>query len=256
MLLPSLCAGKDGHLTPTCDEPISGAMRTLQAQIVFFLVTCGTSLGIGLGLVCGAAATAHAAPVRGFLVVQPDLVRIRLLSPDSHETPKTESIPVAADLGTLSALLKLHSGDFIIAIGEMIDQDGQPGTEAVLIQGIESVGLQNLIGSWRTRRGDVLHFEDFSRASLYSMNHPRSASTLTPFKKLRYTLAPESGNGYSIFLVESGMETRRSVYVGRIELSSTISTPTTRRAFKLDILDPSSGQIAETFNFKRLQSLR
>lgn len=197
---------------------------------------------------------AHAGTIRGFLVVQPDAVRIRPLSNSSIRPP---ALPVEADLNTLGSLLSLRSGDFVVATGDMIDRDGRPGAEAVLIQGIESVGLQNLIGSWRTARWDVIRFEDFSRASLYSHTQRRDTHTssvrptgLAKLKELRYTLAPERANGYSIFLVESGSRTPGPVYVGRLELSA--PGHAAKQEIKLDILDPSSGQVSESFLFTRL----
>ncbi|MBL7689825.1 MAG: hypothetical protein JNJ49_17450 [Bdellovibrionaceae bacterium] len=207
------------------------------------------------GLVGMASPTvAHAATIRGFLIVQPDSVRIRPLSNSSIRPP---ALPVEADLNTLGSLLSLRSGDFVVATGEMIDRDSRPGAEAVLIQGIESVGLQNLIGSWRTARWDVIRFEDFSRASLYSQTQHRdtSASSARPtglakLKELRYTLAPERANGYSIFLVESSSRKPGPVYVGRLELSA--PGHAAKQEIKLDILDPSSGQVSESFHFTRL----
>lgn len=224
-------------------------MQTLRKALLILLVSF-----VGLLL----PTVTLAGTVRGFLIVQSNSVRIRPLSKSSIRPP---TIPVEADLNTLGLLLQLRSGDFVVAAGELIDRDHRPGPEVALIQGIESVGLQNLIGSWRTARWDIIRFEDFSRASLYSKNRPGDAHSSTPptgslakLKELRYTLAPERANGYSIFLVESGAGSPGPVYVGRLELSSSVRT--TKPEIKLDILDPSSGQVSESFHFTRLPGPR
>jgi hypothetical protein len=112
---------------------------------------------------------------------------------------------------------------------------------------IESVGLSDLLGMWRSPGWQVVKFENYNSMSLYRPKFLKSKTgsnlmSFAKFKDLSYTLAPETGSSFSIFLAEKQANpvARASVYVGRIHLAKDLVT--------LEIYDPRNGKILETLS--------
>lgn len=189
------------------------------------------------------ASVARADSLRGFITIQGTQI---LLMPVSNMTPVLpKPIPVQTTLGIRASLLDLKSGDFIVAAGRLEDFDHDGVFENVTIQAIESVGLQDLIGTWRSEKWEVIRFEDFTRISLYRPRfHPQRHLNLAKLKELNYTLAPGLGSSYSIFLVEKRASGPAPIYVGR--LSRKLGPK--GLILELEILDPSTGEVSEVLS--------
>jgi hypothetical protein len=111
----------------------------------------------------------------------------------------------------------------------------------VRLDAIESLGLRELLGSWRTDRWEVYEFRDFSRMNLYVPTQSSSGQRI-PLSKAReynYVLAPEQGARYSIFLSDD-----RSVTVGSIEVKE--------NKINFTVYDSKTGEISENISLSPL----
>ena len=141
----------------------------------------------------------------------------------------------------------MKTGDFAVLNGELIDTDGDGLSDQVEVNAVESVGLNELIGSWRSAMWEVIRFDDFNHMSLF---RPKSRVSkaghkvgLAKLRELNYTLAPDRGLAYSIFLAEKAEPSKvglAPVYVGRLEVRP--------RALKLEIIDPKTGVSSEVLS--------
>ncbi|CAN5528744.1 hypothetical protein BH10BDE1_BH10BDE1_15330 [soil metagenome] len=176
----------------------------------------------------------------------------------------SRELPVTAAISVRTALLDLKTDDFVVVSGSLIDIDHDDRPDEVQVEGIESVGLRSVLGTWRSDKWEVVRFEDFTRMSLYrpkagsglasalGINFHLEMSLLNPLtslkrlgfsklKDLNYTLAPERGSAYSIFLVEKKPGGGPApVYVGRLEVQD--------RALKLEIYNPKTGESSEVLS--------
>ncbi len=124
------------------------------------------------------------------------------------------------------ALTELQNGDFLVGTGTT-----QAGCTALKLESIDLVGLKNLLGAWRTAEWDVYDFKDFNNLLLYSLAPPNATMTATmtatmsapfgPTRYLSYTLAPEHGKRWSIFMAD-----KQDVHIGTIEMTDTAVTLT------------------------------
>lgn len=215
---------------------------------------------IATGAVFGPAC-ALADSIRGFVQIQNSQV---FFQPVIDGKPLTEkALPIATTIGIRTSLLDLRSGDYVVVSGRLIDTDRDGITDEVSVQAIESVGLNSLIGTWRSAKWEVVRFEDFSRMSLYrprfrlsatpsstGLNPVTSASlnpsrmSLSKLKDLNYSLAPEQGSIYSIFLVEKKITGPAPVYVGRLHVKESEK----EKRLTLEIFDPKTGESAEVLS--------
>ncbi len=198
-----------------------------------------------------------ATSIRGFLSVREAQVFFRPVAMRS-----VGELPIETSIANRTKLLNLKSGDFVVVSGALsdIDRDGTP--DKVAIEAIESVGLRDILGTWRSPTWEVVRFENFSRMSLYKPPS-RFTGTMTiaadrllsapmaqlkrlgfsKFRDMHYTLAPEQGSTYSIFLVENTNGLGRApIFVGRLEVQ--------KRALKLEIYDSRSGRSSEVLSLK------
>jgi len=179
-------------------------VRSLIAiQLILGQLILGT-LGSLSWLFPSPAVAAGPKSVRGFVHTEP--------SGELYLTVRTSSVPlkiVPVGLTLLGDLSKLRDGDFIIGSGTL-----NANEKTVLLEAIESVGLQEVLGIWRADNWDVFEFRDFSRLNLYRPTaDPGRAIRLAKIHELSYVLAPERGDSYSIFLSDD-----RSVQVGTLKV--------------------------------------
>ena len=173
--------------------------------------------------------------------------------PTSHhiaQNPTTlinpKPLSISTSLAIRTSLLDLKSGDFVVVSGELADKNLDGIYDEVVVDAIESVGLNQLIGSWRSSKWDVVRFEDFNSLSLYrpKFSGPQTVGTradLAKLKDLSYTLAPERGSSYSIFLAEkNSLSIPAPVYVGHLEVRAD--------SLKLEIFDPKTGSSSEVLS--------
>lgn len=122
-------------------------------------------------------------------------------------------------------LQNLKLGDFLAARGYLDDE-----TSEARIDSIETVGLRELIGPWQGGATRIYEFEDFSRLNLY---------VDSKLKEMNYTVAPEPGGRYSIFMSDN-----RSVQIGFLEFQP--------HGIKLTVLDPKTGRVSENISLSPL----
>ncbi len=190
---------------------------------------------------------ASADSIRGFILIES--MQVYLLPLPKQTEAKRLSVSTSFQLR--STLLDLKTGDYVVLDGKLSDSDLDGRTDEVVVDGIESVGLSDLIGTWRSPKWQVVHFENFNSMTLYRPTFSSSSKShgyidLAKFKDLSYSLAPEMGSSYSIFLVEkqATLGTRGAVYVGRLQLQS----EATRTALTLEIFDPKTGKSNEVIS--------
>lgn len=172
-------------------------------SLVAIQLTLGI-LGSFASLLSSPAIAATPKSVRGFVHTEP--------SGELYLTMRTSSVPlkiVPVGLILLGDLSKLRDGDFIIGSGTL-----NASEKTVLLEAIESVGLQEILGIWRADNRDVFEFRDFNRLNLYRPTaNPSHMISLAKIHELSYVLAPERGDSYSIFLSDD-----RSVQVGTLKV--------------------------------------
>ncbi len=216
------------------------------ADLIALLRTCVSLPFVLLLLIVGQVSTAAADSIRGFILIES--MQVYLLPLPKQTDAKRLSVSTSFQLR--SSLLDLKTGDYVVLDGKLSDSDRDGQTDEVVVDGIESVGLSDLIGTWRSPKWQVVHFENFNSLTLYRPKFPAPARQsgfvdLTKFKDLSYSLAPELGTSYSIFLVEkhAASGTRGAVYVGRLKLQNEAVTTLT-----LEIFDPKTGKSNEVIS--------
>jgi hypothetical protein len=140
------------------------------------------------------------------------------------------------DSGIENDMRKLRMGDYISGKGEF-----DASLQVVSLVTIEFVGLHKLLGRWENHESDIFDFKNFSQLDLYLAAHSGLSLATQPSRRLRYTLAPDSGSGWSILMVDSFAENAsHSIEVGNLSLY--------RGKLQIDIFDAKTGQIKRTIH--------
>ena len=116
-------------------------------------------------------------------------------------------------------LYNLKSGDYLVARGTVTGSTAS-------IDSIESLGLQALVGSWTTENLEVYEFRDFTRLNLYLPD--QTSDEIVKAGEFNYSLAPDSGSRYQLFLSSS-----QTVTVGSLEFR--------KNHLVLTVIDPATG---------------
>jgi hypothetical protein len=183
---------------------------------------------IFLGLAFVAAESAQAQSIRGFIRTDSD--GVVYLDVSANEPPYR----IEASPQTERDIRNLKLGDFLVARGSL------DKTESVAhVDVIETVGLRGLIGPWQSRSKKVYEFQDFSRLNLYRELRDATGVTLSKFKQLNYSVAPEAGGRYSIFMSDN-----RSVQIGFLDFQA--------RGIQLTVIDPKTGRVSENISLSPL----
>lgn len=180
------------------------------------------------------AETAFADVIRGTLSRSAQGSDIYLTLKDTTETLRIS--PGSPQLA--SELARLSNGDTVTGSGWIrLDEQGQ---RFIRLDAIESVGLQEVLGVWKSDRWEVFEFQNFSRLNLYvpTQNDSRPM-TLAKTREFTYILAPERGSTYSIFLSDN-----TSIHVGSLEVSS--------RQLNLIVFDSQTGHPSENISLSPL----
>lgn len=150
-----------------------------------------------------------------------------------------EPLKVVAHPSILSDLRKLSSGDFVVGRGTI-----QVQQKTARLESIETLGLRQLLGSWKSSRWEVYEFRDFNRMTLYiPAVRNYSLAIAVPLKKAQefsYFLAPEQDNRYSIFL----MAEDKTITTGSIEVQD--------GRIQLSVIDSQTGEIRENISLSPL----
>jgi hypothetical protein len=134
-------------------------------------------------------------------------------------------------------LIKLKDGDLLVGSGSLLSS-----VNAFQLDAIESVGLQELLGRWKTTGSEVFEFQDFSRLTLYELRSNFFAGSRVSLSKKRdysYVLAPERSGNFSIFLSDD-----QNVHVGTLELAS--------GKVVITVFDQNTGAVAESITLSPL----
>jgi hypothetical protein len=162
----------------------------------------------------------------GFLKNQSATEDLRLIVKESKEPLKILAQPYL-----LSSLRSLRDGNLIVASGRM-----DLATQAVRIDAIQTLGLQELIGTWQSSRWEIFEFRDFSRLNLYMpMEKDNGSIGISHSHSLAYTITPESGDRYSIFISD-----QKKIMLGTLRLHE--------KKLELAVYDSDSGKIAENIS--------
>ena len=177
-------------------------------------------LGIILVLLTGSLT--YAGSISGFILVHQDQVSLVEIS-----TNQTYPVRITK-VETLDSLKKMKNMDFIQGQGEIINNE-------VLLDSIDFVGLQKLLGLWASNTNSFLDFKDFSKVvsyqAVFDMQLPRTS--------LHYSIAPSSGTDWKIFFTDSS-----AVLLASLVLVDQKAT--------LKFYDLASGQITKTVELTRV----
>lgn len=133
-------------------------------------------------------------------------------------------------------LLKLKPGDVVIG-NASVDWTNQRAT----LHALDTVGLKDVIGLWRTAKSHLFEFRDFQNLNFYVLTDSPSSTwhSTAPARRFQYTLAPDLGKPtWSIFMAD-----RISVQIGSLRIQ--------QNRMILTIYNNDTGEVAERFELKR-----
>jgi hypothetical protein len=185
-------------------------------------------------------------------------IRVRPLTGNrfSSTVSHAKGLPIETSLMIRESLATLQAGDFVVLSGQYHDHDRNGTVDSIFVNGIESVGLKRLIRAWKSKKWDVMQFENFSRMILYRPESTAGAAVPLRFQKLKelnYTLAPDQGSDYSILMVEtppslptSAVPSRPAhpVFAGKLTVE--------KDSLRIELFDTKSGLTAEVYSLSPL----
>jgi len=174
---------------------------------------------------------AMASPIQGTVHVGVDRV-LNLVINNKNFAIKSQSVAVAQDLS------RVGEGDLIVAEGYY-----SLASQIVYINSIDWVGLNRLLGHWRTDDWKVIEFKNYTQLYLYNTslsNVKEFSPTVTESTRhdIQYRVTPGTGNYWSLLL--SG---DRHVYIGELLLFD--------KTIALRIYD-DSGKFLKQLNLSRV----
>lgn len=193
--------------------------------------------------------------VRGFLSMDTRSVetifRLRLLLADGKTTPP---LPVRTSVPVRETLLGLSAGDFVIASGEALDEDGNGRPDLVRVDAIDSVGLAQILGLWKSPSWQIVDIRDFNRIHLYDPEPGPSASAPPPrfrqTRTLRYSLRPDRNGEYSVFIIEDTLPSPKHLTPVRVGTLRVFNQGT---SLEIHIFDPRTGARLETISLTAME---
>jgi hypothetical protein len=152
-------------------------------------------------------------------------------SPIYIATGSQTSFQADAKSDILALLHRLRTGDQITAQGS-ISSDGKK----LVIDSVDRVGLQELLGAWRSSRWEIFEFRDFTSLNLYVPTVvDEGSASLVRTHSLKYVITPEQNDRYSIFMSDN-----MNVRMGFLEVTANKLT--------LTVTDPKTGQVSENIS--------
>lgn len=189
------------HLSP--DLYILRAMKKL--SIIFFQVFCQ---------ILGRATPRMSAVVIFVLIGETALASsfLGILKNDSVSAPLQLTLMEPAGLVVtidakpelIASLRRLKTGDPVSATGRL------NGDQTIfLMDSLERVGLQDILGSWQSPQKEIFEFMTFSQLNVYVVAESADGGThLAHTKTLQYALTPEKDNRFSMFMTNPSGEVR------------------------------------------------
>lgn len=151
--------------------------------------------------------------------------------------PEPRPYPLQATSAALNSdLRRLSTGDLIIGTGviERVAPGAVNGMRhgRVILNAIDTVGLKQILGHWRTPKWQVFEFRDFHHLNLYRA--PSASTRSIAPHQMTYTLAPAGGdpNLWSIFMAD-----KKGIHIGSLAIGE--------KSLRLTLFDPESGQVKE-----------
>lgn len=210
------------------------------------------SLALASISLIASGAPAQAESIRALVVKTASETRLNPLV--KGQPLSRRGLPIETTFALREALNALNSGDFVIVSGTLLDLNRNRKPDHVRVQGIESVGLQRLLGVWRTANWDVFNFESFEKLTLYKYHRVGRAAhemRLSHLKDMSYSLSPDRGSVYSIFMVEAPhpqLGRGGQVFLGSLELQSQAGTP----VLQLSLIDSKTGRVSEILSLSQV----
>ena len=199
-----------------------------------------------------AVSPSHAESVRALVVKTATETRLNPIG--KAQGTSRRGLPIETTFPVRQALDELTSGDFVIVSGRLVDLNRDQRPDQIHVTGIESVGLKRLLGVWRTANWDVFNFESFEKLTLYKLQRTRSTTRemrLSHLKDMSYSLSPDRGSIYSIFIVEAPrpqLGRSGAVFVGSLELQTQSGEP----VLQLTLIDGKTGQVSEVLSLSQV----
>ena len=157
-----------------------------------------------------------------------------------HINPGDRLIPLkATNALDASAIRRLESGDFITGQGQLTRNEAR-------LETLYFVGLQRLLGLWRSREAEVFEFRTYEDLRLYWPLDPKATLGGTPVrvKTYSYNVSPSSESHWAMLLVDAD-----SVEIARLYFKN--EGEATGRIF-VDLLDRNTGQIKHSFQLTQI----
>lgn len=199
--------------------------------MTIILKICKTSLlllGVTALTLLASAGSANAASVTGTIVndgKNPLQLRIKDLA---------EPIAVEAQLTLLAYLCRFRTGDWVSVQGTI-----SADKKKIKIDMVDRVGLQELLGAWRSSRWEIFEFADYDRLNLYIPKSGGSGSiSISRLRSLKYVVTPDQNNRYSIFISDDSDVKMGFLQIGDNQLTLTLTDSKTGRETENISLSP------------------
>jgi hypothetical protein len=169
----------------------------------------------------------------GLQVRASDRIEGRILKIESqifiYINPGDRLIPLKAlNPVDVEALKHLESGDFVTGQGVLTDKEAQ-------LESLYFVGLQKLLGLWRSESWELFEFRSYEDLRFYwSTDWPSPKNSDLKTKNYAYNLAPSKGTQWAMLLVGD-----RTVDLAQIQFKND--------RLLIQLLDRQNGRVLKTY---------
>ncbi|OQW48577.1 MAG: hypothetical protein A4S09_04045 [Proteobacteria bacterium SG_bin7] len=178
----------------------------------------------------------QASPIYGFVEVTDH----RYLLHQDAETFEIQS----ANTEVSKTLGRLRTGDYLAFEGYI-----SPAQRKAVIQSMDWVGLQRLLGFWKTRDKKLVEFSSFTTLKFHHGNpteifyrdrRPRSENDLI---SVSYRVAPSVGASWSLFIANQG-----NYKLGRMVFND--------KEITISFFDSETGKITKTVTLQKVSNIK
>lgn len=160
------------------------------------------------------ASTSHAETFSGYLRNNGPSQPLEITLLESSRVFRIEAAPVLTE-----NLRRLQTGDILTAQGK-ISLDGMK----LKLESIDRVGLQKLLGAWKSTRWEIFEFSDFTNLNLYVPTFEDSGSiALSQIRSLKYVVTPENVDRFTIFMSDTHDVRMGFIEVGKNQLTLSVT---------------------------------
>ncbi len=178
----------------------------------------------------------HASPIYGFVEVTDH----RYLLHQDAETFEIQS----ANSEVTKTLNRLRTGDYLAFEGYI-----SPGQKKAVIQSMDWVGLQRLLGFWKTRDKKIIEVSSFTNMKFHQGNpteifyRDRKSRYENNGINVNYRVAPSVGTSWSLFISSQG-----KYKLGRMLLND--------REITINLFDSETGKVTKTITLQKVSPTR